>query len=72
MTVYTCDLLSPLTIPQFEVENYVAMVTATKECCVDFCILLMLYSFYSWRPVTGLQNQSTVTLVLSISSTFLS
>ena len=26
------DPLSPLTIPQFGVENYVAMVTATK-CC---------------------------------------
>ena len=29
-TVYMNDPLSPLTTPQFGVENYVAMVTATK------------------------------------------
>ena len=45
MTAYTSDPLSLLTIPQFEVENYVAMVTATKECCVDFCILLVQHSY---------------------------
>ena len=28
--LHTNDLLSPLTISQFGVENYVAMVTATK------------------------------------------